>query len=53
MRTIVVVVVATLLAILWLFGIPVASRWLTIDRCLDAGGRWNDTTAACEAAEDR
>lgn len=23
-------------------------RWLAVDRCLDAGGRWNYTARACE-----
>jgi hypothetical protein len=28
-------------------------RWLAIDRCLDAGGRWNYATRACEFAPTR
>jgi hypothetical protein len=28
-------------------------RWLAIDRCLDAGGRWNYATRACEFAPGR
>jgi hypothetical protein len=48
-----VTVVAALLAILWLFGVPLASRWLAIDRCLDTGGRWNQTTGTCETAVEQ
>jgi len=25
-------------------------RWLAIGRCLDAGGRWHDTSRSCELA---
>jgi hypothetical protein len=24
------------------------NRWLTIEACLDTGGRWNDRTRLCE-----
>ena len=27
-------------------------RELSIDRCLDRGGRWSDEVAACEGASD-
>lgn len=41
--------VAVLAAVLITAGIWV-KRELSIDSCLDRGGRWNDETAACEGA---
>ncbi|MFO0388849.1 MAG: hypothetical protein ACK502_03915 [Alphaproteobacteria bacterium] len=28
--------------------IPMCSRWLTVDNCLDEGGRWNEEKKECE-----
>jgi len=28
-------------------------HWITIDACLDRGGRWNEQTATCEYTAER
>jgi hypothetical protein len=42
---ILIFVIACALALWWW---PSARRWLAIDRCLDAGGRWDEVGERCE-----
>ncbi len=44
-----VVVVVAVIAIVVLLVVRL-ERWLAVDRCLDAGGRWNDASRSCDHA---
>ena len=43
---IVALIISLLIAVAW-----IARDYLTVDRCLDQGGRWNETSHECEMSQ--
>ncbi len=48
MRRWILIVSGLLLLLLLLFGLSRAKRWWEVDKCWDAGGRWDYAAAACD-----
>lgn len=48
MRTWKSIGVALVVIVLLFLGFVRAKRWWNIDKCLDAGGRWDDAVSACD-----